>query len=458
MSKFTGTLESDERGGEQDRANGAKGQDGLRWRIADITIPDAMTACGKRVIDIAASIAEIGQLQPILITRKGILIAGLHRLRAREHLGHEEIEVKIIDLDDARTRLAAIDENLIRKDLEALERAELIRERKDLYEALHPEAARPQGGRTKKNGEMTTPFSEVTANLAGCDRRTVQQDVQIATAIPPDVRDRIRQTPVASNKQELLKLARHDQETQRKLADKLAEGSNHLYEAERALRMDEALERAKSLPADIPNCQVHACSCENLLAKIDAGSVDLILADPPYGEKELIPCCDELARLAAHALRPNGSLLVMVGQMYAHAAEDVFEEYLFNRWRIVYLMRHGGSPVVPTVQRRVNSSYKPILWVTRPDYDGPVHGDVIEGGPKTKLAHEWEQDVEGAARIIELFSYAGELVVDPFVCTGTTGVAALRLGRRFVGCDVDEEAATSARVRLSDVIAVDPAA
>lgn len=428
------------------------------YRIADIIIPEGMTTRKERVLELAASIEEIGLLNAILLGPKGELLGGLHRLRAYEHLGREFIEARVLTLGALHLRLAAIDENLARKELQPLERAELVTERKKIYETLHPEAARPQGGRRGKNDETPPPFSQVTAGLSGCNPRTVQQDVQIATNIAPDVRDQIRNTALADNKQELIKFARRDEHTQRKLAAKLADGTKHVYEAERQVRMDEALERARTLPADIPNCQVHACSCEDLIVSIDAGSVDLILADPPYGEKELIPCCDELARLAAHALRPNGSLLVMVGQMYAHAAEDVFDKYLFNRWRIVYLMRHGGSPVVPTVQRRVNSSYKPILWVTRPDYDGPVHGDVIEGGPKAKLAHEWEQDVEGAARIIELFSYPGELVVDPFVCTGTTGVAALRLGRRFVGCDIDEDAATGARVRLSDVIAVDPAA
>ena len=66
------------------------------------------------------------------------------------------------------------------------------------------------------------------------------------------------------------------------------------------------------------------------------------------------------------------------------------------------------------------------------------------------MDHDWEQDVEGAARIVELFSDPGGLVVDPFVCTGTTGVAALRLGRRFVGCDIDEKALVGARVRLHE--------
>ncbi|MEN6546532.1 MAG: DNA methyltransferase [Armatimonadia bacterium] len=449
MSKLSNNSDSTMEGGERPKTGQGVGEV-REWRIADIIIPEGRVARQERVLEIAASIADIGQLQAALLKPDGTLVAGLHRFRACEHLGHETIEARVLTLDDVRMKLAEIDENLIRRELVALERAELVLERKQLYEALHPAAVRPTGGRPTQNGEVPPPFTKVTAKLEGRSPRTVQQDVQIASDIPQDVRDQLRKTPIAANKQELLKLARRDEPTQRKLAGKLAGGTKHLYEAEREVRIDEAQERAKSLPASIPNCQVFDCSCQELIGKIEPGSVDLILADPPYGEAKLISCCEELGRFAAHALSPNGSLLVMVGQMYANAAEEALGHHLFNRWRIIYLMQHGGSPVVPTVQRRVNSSYKPILWLTRPGYDGPVHGDVIDSGPKTKLDHEWEQDVQGVARMVELFSYAGELIVDPFLCTGTTGVAALRLGRRFVGCDIDAEALVGARVRLHD--------
>ncbi|MGI6154111.1 MAG: DNA methyltransferase [Christensenellaceae bacterium] len=48
-------------------------------------------------------------------------------------------------------------------------------------------------------------------------------------------------------------------------------------------------------------------------------------------------------------------------------------------------------------------------------------------------------------------SQAGELVCDPFLGTGTTGAAALKLGREFVGADVDEDAVTLARARLAEI-------
>jgi hypothetical protein len=54
---------------------------------------------------------------------------------------------------------------------------------------------------------------------------------------------------------------------------------------------------------------------------------------------------------------------------------------------------------------------------------------------------------ELAKRCILLFSFPGDLVADPFVGSGTTAVAALTRGRRFVGSDLDPESVALTRAR-----------
>lgn len=49
---------------------------------------------------------------------------------------------------------------------------------------------------------------------------------------------------------------------------------------------------------------------------------------------------------------------------------------------------------------------------------------------------------------MRLFSDKGELVLDPFVGSGSTGVAAIRLGRRFVGWEMNAAYVSIARKRL----------
>lgn len=64
--------------------------------------------------------------------------------------------------------------------------------------------------------------------------------------------------------------------------------------------------------------------------------------------------------------------------------------------------------------------------------------------------HEAEFPEELARRVIQLFSPADGMVLDPFVGTGTTAVVADRLGRDFIGIDIDPQNVTIAKDRLND--------
>ena len=57
----------------------------------------------------------------------------------------------------------------------------------------------------------------------------------------------------------------------------------------------------------------------------------------------------------------------------------------------------------------------------------------------TRVGHPAPFPVELPERLINLYTYRGDLVLDPFMGSGTTAVAALRCGRRFVGYDTVAE-------------------
>ena len=147
---------------------------------------------------LAASIREIGLLNPIAVTEGGVLIAGRRRLEACKRLGWEEIEARVLSLNDLGNELAEIDENLIRDDLSCLERAEHLYRRKEIYEAMHPEtkhggAPGKAGGGKKPKDEIISSFASDTASKTGVTPRTVQHEVQIVEKISAEVRDAIRQ-------------------------------------------------------------------------------------------------------------------------------------------------------------------------------------------------------------------------------------------------------------------------
>ena len=70
-------------------------------------------------------------------------------------------------------------------------------------------------------------------------------------------------------------------------------------------------------------------------------------------------------------------------------------------------------------------------------------------GRKGGGAHPCPFPLEIPARLIELFSEAGETVLDPFMGTGTTAVAARRLGRHFVGYEREAKFCMHAEERLA---------
>ena len=77
--------------------------------------------------------------------------------------------------------------------------------------------------------------------------------------------------------------------------------------------------------------------------------------------------------------------------------------------------------------------------------------DVLEipAESATRVGHPAPFPVELPRRLIELYTYAGDLVLDPFIGSGTTAVAAVRTARHFVGFDTDESYVALARRRLA---------
>ena len=70
---------------------------------------------------------------------------------------------------------------------------------------------------------------------------------------------------------------------------------------------------------------------------------------------------------------------------------------------------------------------------------------------KERSGYPTQKPVKLLRRIIEASTNKGDLVVDPFCGSGTTLVAAKELGRKFIGCDINQKAVDIARDRLSDV-------
>ena len=70
--------------------------------------------------------------------------------------------------------------------------------------------------------------------------------------------------------------------------------------------------------------------------------------------------------------------------------------------------------------------------------------------PRDKTWHPWQKAVGPARHYIAALTEPGALVVDPFLGSGSTALAAIAEGRRFVGCDIDPKAVRATKVRLAE--------
>ncbi len=191
--------------------------------VAEIDAADRLRAVdAAHAAALAENIRQTGRLrQPIEVrtARKGgfKLIAGGHRLEAVRALGWTEVEAFVFDASDAEARLAEIDENLVRHDLNPLDRAVFLFERKAAYEALHPETKhggdrgnQHTGGKPRQD-EMISfwrSFGKDTAERIGLSERAIQYALEIAKKLSPEVRARIAGTWVAKKQSELRALVK----------------------------------------------------------------------------------------------------------------------------------------------------------------------------------------------------------------------------------------------------------
>jgi len=235
---------------------------------------------------------------------------------------------------------------------------------------------------------------------------------------------------------------------------KLRRGETTIHAEYRRLRKQQAQqqrEEKKSAHVEIPaehRLQLIQADVAKATEHVEAESVDWIITDPPY-PRQYLEVFSHLGAFAAHALKPHGSMIAMVGQSYLPEIIARLGETLQYHWTLAYLT--PGGQAVQLWERKVNTFWKPLLWFTKGKYGGDWIGDVCRSdvNDNDKQHHHWGQSVSGMVDVLRRFAYPGQVVCDPFVGAGTTGIAALACGCQFIGLDIDDECLEKTRVRIS---------
>jgi hypothetical protein len=190
-----------------------------------------------------------------------------------------------------------------------------------------------------------------------------------------------------------------------------------------------------------------------VLADLADQSVDAIVTDPPY-DADGVPIFEPFGAFALRVLKPSRLAVVYAGHLQLDREMD-----LLARGGLTY-MWHGA--VVLTGRhtrvrtRMVFGQHRSVLLYSAGPYRPRSWlNDLVfgagRGGPEERPLHPWQQALDPVRHWVRQVSEPGELVVDPFIGSGTTVVAAVMEGRRFLGCDIDPGCVETTRRRLVEL-------
>lgn len=179
-----------------------------------------------------------------------------------------------------------------------------------------------------------------------------------------------------------------------------------------------------------------------------ANSIGLVLADPPY-PRVYMQLYTDMAIMAGRLLHRGGSLLTIVPHYNMPHIYDQIGKYLKYRWTLCMWQQSGTHA---RMAMGIEILWKPVGWWVQdvwPSGRGFVT-DAWDNPQPKKLSHPWEQSLRWAEFLIEKFCFDDDLILDPMVGTGTSLLAAKKLGRRAIGIELDPDVAQQAATRLKE--------
>ena len=233
------------------------------------------------------------------------------------------------------------------------------------------------------------------------------------------------------------------------------------------------------------NIELRLGDCNKVLKKVKAKSIDMIFADPPYnlsgkthltvksgrpvpGNKGDWDMIDDYEKFTAEwmaecirVLKDNGTIWIS-GTLHSHPTVGVMLKKL-GMWIVndIVWFKPNATPLLQTT--RLAPSIE-LIWLAAKskkyyfDYD---LAKKINGGKQMrnmwqinaqrhKTKHPTEKPEILLERIISIGSKKGDRILDPYMGSGTTGVVAKALGRKFLGIENDKEYFVNAQERIKN--------
>ena len=207
------------------------------------------------------------------------------------------------------------------------------------------------------------------------------------------------------------------------------------------------------------------------LQSLPAASVDLLVTDPAYESLEKHRAIGTTTRLKHSKASSNDWFTIFPNARFGELFREVYRVLKPNTH--FYLLCDAETMFVakPEAEQAGFKFWKPLVWdkcTIGMGYHYRARYEFIlffEKGkrklndlgipdvmaiPRIRGGYPAEKPAEVAEILINQSSVPGDLVADPFMGSGSVGVAAARLGRRFLGNDLNPEAVAIAARRLRE--------
>lgn len=361
-------------------------------------------------------------LQPILLNSgSNELVAGWLRLKAAEKTGLKEVPfVRYNGTDRLR---AEYDENKCRKQF-------------GLYDALawyHKIAQTKKPGRPKKGGKLplfTKGKSRELAGLGTFSGRTIADAVYVEKAAEMD--PKFKPT-----------------------YDKMLQDEN----VKEARRYVERIQKIDAIAKATANCKmpdsvtIYHGDFRDIAPTLPAESCKLAVVDLPWDNETVV----EYADAATHAIRllkSGGYFLVYASEIKWRETANLVVEAGFLDGPIIDIAYKGGKDAsLYPYNTFVKDKHLMLFYKSFKPADQEWIPNRIEVTDCDKLWHEWQQSRQAIEKLISMLTQPGDQIIDLTMGTGTTAVAALKLGCRFIGIDRDSAMIEKAKTRIKQSLA-----
>lgn len=236
------------------------------------------------------------------------------------------------------------------------------------------------------------------------------------------------------------------------------------------------------------NIDLYNENCIKVMDRLDSESIDLILTDPPYNLgnfmknrdtnlgkmrenffadagwddlelSEWINSMDDFFDKASKVIKIGGSVIMFMSILKVETVIKIAENHGFY-YKTTGIW-HKTNPMPRNMNLHfVNSTEAWIYFIYKKktgtfNNDGAMYHDFIEtsvtsNGERKYGKHPTQKPETLMAHFIDLLSNPGEIVLDPFMGSGTTGVAAKKLSRNFIGIEIDDSYFKLAKARINE--------